>query len=345
MKTSSPDQNAHSLNKLVWIVRDHLAHRQKRSAEDFHIALWRFYEAHGNELLAAFARINTLKFIFGPEAIGRVKAEMIGKKSALYAGCALCVIPSIFFVGKSQFAQSDYFCNFVMKNRKLISMGRLIPFPVIDAAPKYGGYARAWLKTQQMLAIEKKLNEERLGSYACMSNAVPIFGEHQGLVQQLNEDIGSAAYKPVGIQEIALPSLGGISMDTLLDVIDDNGDPTARFRGMLRALLKDPNALSSERDLFYKILEIGDEVRNLDSQFKSIAKSRALTGTGVIVGSIATSLSLLAPSFMTEGIAKAIGTSSITDGFKSLKEIASARDDAMKSSFVLPWILHHQSTT
>jgi len=305
--------------------------------------LQRFYITHGLGMLDSFVGIHDLKFIFPARALAQLKPQMVGKKSALYAACSLCVLPTVVRLRRTKLDSAETFRLFVQSNQALIGAGRLIPFPMMDLAPSYGHAATRWQGTVELGAIDRKLNDNRIESYAAKSDAVPIFGEERALLTQLNEDLPDSAFRRVAGQRLFLPTLEGIEPEALLRVLDDHGDPTHDFRYALRGLLKDLTSLDSESRIFQLLERVDYEVRHLQTTIERIRTDTAWGSAEAALGVLSAGLSVVAPEWLTKSAAAAFGSMTALAGMRSLSHIRSRKRVVEDSDFYLPWLVHDKA--
>ncbi|NEA68686.1 hypothetical protein [Streptomyces sp. SID12488] len=96
------------------------------------------------------------------------------------------------------------------------------------------------------------------------------------------------------IEELELPFLEGVSLETFSAVTVGEFDSYRAFRGWLRMEMANiDTALNTEeiqKQLMICGLRIQDEVRGMQSQMNQVRRKRAVAGTGAVVGTVSASL-------------------------------------------------------
>lgn len=187
----------------------------------------------------------------------------------------------------------------------------------------------------------KQLNEERIQGYASQNGASTLFARYSALRHQINEDLPEIRPTPIGSERLFLPLLSNVKIDTLMNVMQDYGDPTARFRSMLRRALR-PNQSSDldfDRRFFDLMEEIDIELRNLHESFRVIKKNKILRKAEAGLGLVSVGLGIFAPQFVAETAAGIFGTATAIDGARNVLRSNETEKQFKSSDMYLPWLV------
>lgn len=328
--------------ELVRIVEFYRLKRKSYRHRRLEWALEDFYERYGPGMLAAFAETLDVKLLFPASAMHSLNPGMVARKASLYSGCTLCVLPGQYSVARRKFVDIDGFCEFVIRSRAAIRKGKLIPFPSVDMSPCYWDYPPEWLAGIYR-PMERKLGEDGIEGYAKKCDSIPVFGKHQDLIQQINEESHDNSFAAAGMQNLFFPTLHGLDLDTMLKVMEDHGDPTARFRLALRGIMKQGAGDLGDKALYHTMQRIDVEIRNLSSEMQRISMDRTLRRLETGIGALAVGLSFCAPAWMAPIAAEVLGSLTAVDGARHLIAAKRRESEIRQNDFYVPWLLHQHA--
>lgn len=325
--------------ELVRIVEHYRLKRRTYTYRRLEWDLEDFYERYGPGMLSSFAETLDVKLLFPASAMQSLKPGMVARKASLYSGCTLCVLPNRYSVARHKFVDIDGFCDFVLCARAVIRRGKLIPFPFVDMSPCYWREPLCW-QIGGFKSMQKNLDEDGIEGYAQKSESIPVFGKHQDLLRQINEDSRDGSIAPAGMQNLFYPVLRGVDLETMAKVMDDNGDPTARFRLALRGIMKHAAGDIGDRTLYNTMQRIDVEVRNLTAEMHRISTDRTLRRFETGIGLMAVGLSFCAPDLVANLATEVVGSLTVVDGVRNLIQGKKSESLARQNDFYIPWLLH-----
>jgi hypothetical protein len=255
---------------------------------------------------------------------------MVARKASLYSGASLYVLPYALHTPTTKLDNANLFTDFIIKCSPVIKTGKLVPFPILDNMPVYK-YKSNFSESNKANRLKVRLSDDTIESYAIKSESIPIFGKEEELIRQINEDEPDLSLRHSGTQRIFLPTLDGIDLDTLQSVMNNNGDPTLRFRYALKEMLGKENSSLSERGFFDAMEKIDLAIRDLNAKMNIIKKDKALRQFEVAVGAITVGVSFLSPEWISEAVSKTFGSLSAVDGVRNLIEISKNEEKIKKT--------------
>ena len=332
--------------ELVWITTFYRNKTSARHARELAKKLCSFYDVYGAAMLESFARILDTKLIFPASAMELLRPSMVARKAALYSGVSLCVLPCVLSGSRVRLSASARFVDFVISCHSAIRAGKLIPFPLISTDSSY--HKQSWYSEHRhqsgsVYSIERKLDEHRIDSYAAKSDSLAIFGAKEQLLSQINEDCHEPNLSHAGMQRLFLPTLKGIDLDTLLEVMSDNDDPTYRFRHALHEMIASTDQRLGDTVLFRAMDRIDLEVRNLTETMRRISKDRALRIFETSVGCTTVALSFIVPEWLSHAGTQVFGSLTAVDGLRNIIAMSNAKGEVARSEFYLPWLLTREA--
>jgi len=222
----------------------------------------------------------------------------------------------------------------LLQAKPLVDRGILIPLPAdmnigreqsdIDPSTVY--------RYNELLAT---LREDRLTNVV-----IPVALDHWRIRQQIEE----MRTLSTGIQElrplhIYLPHLSGISIEELIHVREYNYDSFLRFQKAMRKFLTQSAGVKSESAFIELLRHVDHEVRELESKVEQIRKEQSFKGWGIAGGMIASAMTLLVDAELAKYGSAIIGSKTIFDGIKYLKNRAQAHRTLDDSYYYLPYLV------
>lgn len=327
--------------ELVDIVEYYTSSKKRRNANWLESDLEDFYHKYGTGMLESFMEVIDTKFVFPSSAMHVLKPGMVARKASLYSGCSLCILPTKYSVARQKFVETDSLCTFVNRASAAIRKGKIIPILVVDMNPHYRQSVVEW-KAGSFKSIFRKTDDNGLEQYAADTDSIPVFGEQNDLIRQINEDSEIEPYSTAGVHDLFFPVLNGIDLETMFEVMDDYGDPTARFRHALKGIIKEESGDIGDKILYKTMSRIDVEIRNLCAEMERISSDRALRFAETGVGLMAVGLSLCAPEWLAQTAAEMFGSLSVFDGTRKLLEVKKQSSKFRQNDFYLPWLLHQK---
>jgi len=340
MKKVELNQYSGACQELVRIVTFY--NRYNFGKRNLAEKLVNFYKTYGSGILSSFSNIDDVKLIFPSKTMETVNPEMVAKKALLYSGASLCVLPYKLHTANYKLEGASLFENFITRYSPIIKSGRLIPFPIIDNMPFYRKSTN-FSESREAKRMKRRLSDDTIEGYAISSESIPIYGKEEELIRQINEDNPDLSAILSGTKRIYLPTLEGIDLNTLQSIMEDNGDPTLKYRYALKEMLtKEKNSLS-EKGLLSAMEKTDLAIRDLTVEMNIIKSDKDLRQFEVFVGVITVGVSFLSPAWMSEVASKIFGSLSTVDGVRNLFEIAGTENKLKINDFYLPWLLSKEN--